>query len=90
VNQVPIRDLEHALQTALSAEPRFQAREKVYEDFGSEVVWAGEVLVFKLLDHPSARLCYAWEVDGHVTTVLGDGGRVKNGRDAVRAAIMAA
>jgi hypothetical protein len=33
-------------------------------------VWEGEVLIFDLLDHATAPKCYAWEVDGQVTTVL--------------------
>ena len=33
-------------------------------------VWGGEVLVFTFQGHPTASLCYAWEVDGQVTAVL--------------------
>jgi hypothetical protein len=62
------------------------AREKVFEDFGAEIIWAGDALVFELLDHPSAQLCDAREVDGEVTTVLG-GGAVRSPSDAVRAEI---
>ena len=40
------------------------------------------------LDHPSARLCYAWEVDGEVTALLG-GGTVDSPIAAVRASILA-
>ena len=42
--------------------------------------------MFELVDHPSASRCYAWEVDGEVTAVLGEG-TVKSAADAVRAAI---
>jgi len=28
------------------------------------------VLIFELIDHPTARRCYAWEADGRVVTVL--------------------
>ena len=31
---------------------------------------SGEVLVFALRGHPSARFCYAWESDGRVSTAL--------------------
>jgi len=86
--QIPTHDFERAIQATHVARARLLAREKVYEDFGGDAAWAGEVLVFELLDHPGAHLCYAWEVDGRVVTVLGKG-PVKNGRDAVRAVIMA-
>jgi len=86
--QLPILDFKRAIQATHSAKARLIAREKVYVDFGGDVAWAGEVLVFELLDHPSAHLCYAWKGDGQVVTVLG-GGPVETGRDAVRAAMMA-
>ena len=46
----------------------------------------GEVLVFGLLDHPTAPKCYAWEVDGEVTAVLHEA-PVDSPQAAVRAAI---
>ena len=46
------------------------------------------MLVFDLLDHPDATRCYAWEVDGEVTAVLGVG-PIESAEDAVRAAILA-
>ena len=45
------------------------------------------MLVFQILDHSSARLCYGWEVDGEVTAVLG-GGTVDSPIAAVRASIL--
>ena len=48
-------------------------REHVVEKVEGETVWEGEVLVFALRDHPTAHLCYAWEVDGQVTAVLHEG-----------------
>ena len=86
--QLPILNFKRAIRTTYSTTARLLAREKVYQDFGGDVAWAGEVLVFELLDHPSARLCYAWEADGEVEMVLGEG-PVENGRDAVRAVMMA-
>jgi hypothetical protein len=56
--------------------------------FEGETVWEGEVLVFKLQGHPEATTCYAWEVDGQVTAVLGVP-PVRSAVDAVRASIMA-
>jgi hypothetical protein len=88
VIQRPIPDFERAIQAAHVARSRLLARERVYEDFGGDLAWAGEVLVFELLDHPSAHLCYAWEADGQIFSVLREG-PVENGRDAVRAVLKA-
>jgi hypothetical protein len=63
-------------------------RERVRETFQGETVWEGEVLVFELVGHPSASRCYAWEVDGEVTAVLGEK-PVDSALAAVRAAILA-
>jgi len=86
--QPSILHFKRAIRATHSARARLIAREKVYVDFGGDVAWAGEVLVFELLGHPSAHLCYAWKGDGEVVTVLGEG-PVESGRDAVRAAMMA-
>jgi hypothetical protein len=32
--------------------------------------WEGDVLVFALLNHPIASLCYAWHTNRRVTVVL--------------------
>jgi hypothetical protein len=45
------------------------------------------VLVFVLTDHPTARYCYAWEVDGRVTAVLHEP-PVDSPRAAVRASCL--
>ena len=44
--------------------------------------------MFELVDHPSATRCYAWEVDGKVTSILGEG-TVDSAIAAVRAFILA-
>ena len=51
-------------------------------------VWEREVFIFELLGHPNASRCYAWEVDGKVTAVLGVG-PVKSAALAVKAAMAA-
>ncbi len=63
-------------------------RVRVTEYFEGKRVWAYEVLVFELLGHPTACCCYAWEVDGEMIAILGEG-KVKSALDAVRAWIMA-
>ncbi len=52
------------------------------------MVWEGEVLSFILQGHPTATTCYAWELDGEVTAVLGVG-PVDSPEAAVRASILA-
>jgi hypothetical protein len=62
----------------------YTGRETVREIFDGEVVGEGEVLTFSLREHPEATTCYAWEVDGQVTAVLGVP-PVRSALDAVRA-----
>jgi len=88
VNDVPISTFEKAIKATHGAKAKLLARERVEEVFEGEPVWRGEALVFELLDHPSASRCYAWELEGEVTAVLGEG-PVKSAVDAVRASIMA-
>ena len=57
------------------------------ETFQGQEVWRGEVLVFELLDHPTASKCYAWSVDQKVTAVLHEP-PVDSPLAAVRAAIV--
>jgi len=59
----------------------------VHQMFQGGTVWQGDVLIFELDDSPSARLCYAWELDGVVTIVLGEP-PVGSAVDAVRTIIM--
>ena len=49
-------------------------------------VRCGSVFVFELVGHPTASKCFAWEVDGQITTVLAEG-PVQTAVDAVRASI---
>lgn len=88
MNEIPLHEFETAIAATHGAKSRLVARERVHEQHQGQTVWIGEVLVFELLDHPSATRCYAWEVDGEVTAVLGEG-PVKSAADAVRAAIAA-
>ena len=84
----PLSAFEDAIQATHGAKAQFLSRERVDQPFEGGSGWQGDVLVFQLLDHPSARLCYAWEVDGEITVVLG-GGTVDSPIAAVRASILA-
>jgi hypothetical protein len=66
LNEIPIPQFKHAIQATHGARSQLRERVGVVEKFQGETVWAREVLVFELLDHPTAPKCYAWEVDGGV------------------------
>jgi hypothetical protein len=88
VNDVPTSTFQEAIQATHGAGSRLIDRVRVENRFEGAPVWEGEVLVFELLDHPSASRCYAWEAGGEVTAVLG-GGTVDSPIAAVRASILA-
>jgi hypothetical protein len=88
VNEIDIATFRKAIRATHGADAQLVHRQPVVERFEGEVVWEGEVLVFQLLDHPQAKRCYAWEVDGRVTAVLGVG-KINSPLMAVRASIMA-
>ncbi len=85
---LPLPTFQHAIRAMYGAGSRFAWRERVVEVFEGEKVWEGDVLAFELDGHPSAHRCFAWEVDGEVTTVLAEG-PVDSAQAAVRAWIMA-
>jgi hypothetical protein len=66
----------------------------VKEIFNNQVVWDGVVEVFDLINHPTAKMIYAWSHDTddpnnpkrHVTVLHIH--PIKSARDAVRAAIV--
>lgn len=88
MNEIPLSEFAKAIQATHGAGSRLISRERVTETFEGETVWEGEVLVFELVGHPSASRCYAWEVDGEVTAVLGEK-PVDSALAAVRASILA-
>jgi len=88
MNEIPLSEFAKAIKATHGSASRLIARERVKETFQGETIWEGEVLVFELVGHPSASRCYAWEVDGEVTAVLGEA-PVTSAQTAVRAAILA-
>jgi len=86
MNDEKLRAFQQAILDTHGAAAKLLARESVHEMFQEGTVWQGDVLVFELENHPSARLCYAWEVDGVVTIVLGEP-PVSSAVDAVRTVI---
>ncbi len=88
MNELPIASFQRAILHTHGVKARLISRERVNERFKGEPVWEGEVLVFELEGHPTAHICYAWEVDGRVTAVLHTG-PVDSPIKAVRASILA-
>ena len=88
MNEAHIGVFLRAIRSTHGSDAELTGRERVVEKFQGETVWEGDVLVFALQGHPTAALCYAWEVDGAITAVLGEP-PVDSARAAVRAAIMA-
>ena len=81
-------EFSEAIRATHGADARLVYRAPVHETFDGQTVWEGEVLVFDLLNHPTASKCYAWSVDGRVTAVLHER-PVDSPEAAVRAAIAA-
>ncbi len=88
MNELTVSEFEKAIRATHGAEAGLIDRVSVHETFDGQTVWEGEVLVFSLHGHPTARKCYAWSVDGCVTAVLHEG-PVTSPLTAVRAAIVA-
>jgi len=88
LNELPPSAFGHAIQALHGTRSRLIDRERVVEQFEGAPVWEGDVLVFELIDHPTARRCFAWEIDGKVTAVLALP-PIESARDAVRAPLVA-
>ena len=86
MNELPISEFLVAIKKTHGATASIRGRVHVVETFAEQIVWEGDVRVFDLLDHPTAKTCYAWSLDGRVTAVLHEG-PVDSPGAAVRAAI---
>ena len=87
MNELPISSFQRAILLTHGTKARLTMRVHVVEEFEAQPVWEGEVLVFALDGHPTADICYAWEVNGKVTAVLHEP-PVDSPQAAVRAAIV--
>ena len=58
-----IQSLRDAVKRLHGCEAAYLRAEPVKETFQGATVWEGEVVVFDLANHPSARQCYAWAFD---------------------------
>ncbi len=52
-----VRDAIHQMHGCVAV---YRVTVPVEESFNGQVVWSGEVLVFDLVGHPKAKVCYAW------------------------------
>jgi hypothetical protein len=70
-----IRQLQKAIRATHGCGSRHFTTIPVTESFRGKVAWQGEVEVFDLTGHPTARTCYAWSYDDNgtprTTAVLG-------------------
>ncbi len=89
MNELPIPAFIEAIRETHGCDSVFTGiHSRVTERIGGHTVWDGIVLIFYLDDHPTAKKCYAWSVDGRVTAVLHEK-PVASPHAAVRAAIAA-
>ncbi len=70
MNEQPISEFEKAIQATHGCGSALRYRVEVREEWEHRTVWEGDVLVFNLIDHPTALTCYAWSVGSEVTAVL--------------------
>ena len=55
-----IKDLQKAILNLHGCKSKWIESIPVKETFRGQTVWEGVVQVFDLLDHPTAKKCYAW------------------------------
>ncbi len=70
MNEQPLSEFQKAIQATHGCGSALRYRVEVREEWEHRTVWEGDVLVFDLIDHPTALTCYAWSVDNEVTAVL--------------------
>ena len=85
--------LRDAIKHLHGVDSKWMESVPVVEKFDGKIVWQGEVQVFFLMGHPTAKRCYAWshEADGgrrRFVAVL-EAGPVVDAATAVRASIAA-
>jgi hypothetical protein len=90
-----VKELQNAVRNLHGCKSKWIESVPVKETFEGQIVWEGVVQVFDLIDHSTAKRCYAWShaVDGSINrkfiAVLHQG-PVDSPQNAVRAAIVAA
>jgi hypothetical protein len=92
MKEVSIKALKQAVEGLHNCKAKYKEKTHIKETFEGRLVWAGDVYIFDLKDHPTAKLAYAWSspVEGsdkrRFYAVL-HASPVKSAQDAVRASI---
>src|SRR5687767_8132931 len=89
---VSIKALKQAVEGLHNCKAKYKEKTHIQETFDGRLVWDGDVYIFDLKDHPTAKLAYAWS-----SHLAGTNKRrfyavlhappVKSAQDAVRASI---
>lgn len=58
-----LESLKDAIKRLHGCEASHIKSEAICEMFNGKVVWDGVVEIYALLDHPTARQCYAWSFE---------------------------
>ena len=58
-----IEELQSAINRLHGCQADYLETVPVNESFHGEVVWQGDVEVFEICGHPTAKRCYAWAHD---------------------------
>ena len=73
-----IEAIQDAIRKIHGCEARHIKSVPVNEQFKGQTVWQGVVEVFELINHPKAKICYAWghhtdtkDIKSRYVTVLG-------------------
>ena len=92
-NKESIKALQQAVEGLHGCKAKYKEKTHIKETFEGQLVWEGDVYIFDLKDHPTAKLAYAWS-----SPVKGSDKRkfyavlhvkpVESAQDAVRASIV--
>ena len=90
-----LASIQAAVETQHECRAVFRSTVRVREEYEGEAVWDGEVFVFDLLDHASAKVAYGWSdpvpgSDNRRFYAVLHTGPVASPEQAVRAAIVSA
>ncbi|MCH8273298.1 MAG: hypothetical protein IH851_00710 [Armatimonadetes bacterium] len=57
---MPNSELQKAVERLHNCRAQFKETVQVTETLDGQPVWDGEISIFNIAGHPTARLCYAW------------------------------
>lgn len=87
-----IQELQDVIRKLHGVDSIHAGSVRVKETFRGKTVWEGIVEIFDLIDHPKARLAYAWAHDGErpkeSSVAVLHMGPITSAAEAVRAALI--